>query len=91
MSVVGPKHGGVFYVDGPDDTGKTYLYKTMLATIRSENKITVATTTSGAAASIMPGGRITHSCFKIPLNIDNGPFVASQNKVVLPSYFKLHP
>ena len=34
----------------------------------------MATATSGVAASIMPGGRTAHSCFKIPLTIDNGAF-----------------
>ena len=34
----------------------------------------MATATSGVVASIMPGGRTTHSHFKIPLTIDNGAF-----------------
>jgi len=34
----------------------------------------VATTTSGVAASIMPGGRTAHSRFKIPLTLDDGTF-----------------
>ena len=72
MSVVDTKNGGLFFVDGPSGTGKTYLYKALLATIRSQNKIAVAIATSGVAASIMPGGRTVHSCFKIPLNIDKG-------------------
>jgi hypothetical protein len=74
MSSVGTEHGGLFFVDGPDGTGKTYLYKALLATIRSQKKIAMATTTSGVATSIMPGGRTAHSRFKIPLTIDNGAF-----------------
>jgi hypothetical protein len=35
MSAVDSDHGGLFFVDGPGGTGKTYLYKTLLATIRS--------------------------------------------------------
>jgi hypothetical protein len=58
------------FVDGPGGTGKTYLYKVLLATIRSQKKIVVATASSGVAASIMPGGRTAHSRFKIPLSID---------------------
>jgi hypothetical protein len=61
-------------MDGPGGTGKTYLYKALLATIRSQNKIAVATATSGVAASIMPGGRTAHSRFKVSLNLDNGSF-----------------
>jgi hypothetical protein len=74
MSVVDRDHGGLFFVDGPGGTRKTYLYRALLATIRSQNKIVVATTTSSVAASIMPGGRTAHSRFKIPLTLDDGAF-----------------
>jgi len=74
MSSVDTEDGGLFFVDGPGGTGKTYLYRALLATVRSQKKIAVATATSGAAASIMPGGRTAHSRFKIPLTIDNGAF-----------------
>ncbi|XP_066334308.1 uncharacterized protein [Miscanthus floridulus] len=74
MSSIDTKDGGLFFVDGPSRTRKTYLYRALLATIRSQKKIAVATTTSGVAASIMPGGRTADSRFKIPLTIDNGAF-----------------
>jgi hypothetical protein len=35
MCVVDSDHGGLFFVDRPGDTGKTYLYRAMFATIRS--------------------------------------------------------
>uniref|UniRef100_A0A453R085 ATP-dependent DNA helicase n=1 Tax=Aegilops tauschii subsp. strangulata TaxID=200361 RepID=A0A453R085_AEGTS len=47
----------IFVVDGPGGTGKTYLYKALLAKVRSMGLIAIATATSGIAASIMPGGR----------------------------------
>ncbi|ONM40046.1 hypothetical protein ZEAMMB73_Zm00001d044149 [Zea mays] len=72
MSVVDTDQGGLFFVDGPGGTRKTYLYRVLLATLRSQGKIAVATATSGVAASIMPGGRTAHSRFKIPLTIDDG-------------------
>jgi hypothetical protein len=74
MSTVDSDHGGLFFVNGPSSTEKTYLYRSLLATIHSQNKIVVATTTSGVAASIMPGGRTAHSRFKIPLTLDDGAF-----------------
>ena len=74
MSSIDTEDGGIFFVDGPGGTGKTYLYIALLATIRNQKKIAVATATSGVAASIMPGGRIAHLRFKIPLTIDNGAF-----------------
>ncbi|PWZ05548.1 ATP-dependent DNA helicase PIF1 [Zea mays] len=72
MSAVDTDQGGLFFVDGPGGTGKTYLYRVLLATLRNQGKIAVATATSGIAASIMPGGRTAHSRFKIPLTIDDG-------------------
>ncbi|PWZ10705.1 ATP-dependent DNA helicase PIF1 [Zea mays] len=72
LSVVDTSNGSVFFVDGPGGTGKTYLYKALLAVLRSQDKIAVAIATSGVAASIMPGGRTAHSRFKIPLTIEDG-------------------
>ncbi|WVZ96732.1 hypothetical protein U9M48_042333 [Paspalum notatum var. saurae] len=72
LATIDTDQGGVFFVDGPGGTGKTYLYKALLATLRSHGRIAVATATSGVAASIMPGGRTAHSRFKIPLAIDDG-------------------
>ena len=74
MSSVDTEDGGLFFVDGPSRNGKTYLYRALLATIRSQKKIAVAIATSGVVASIMSGGRTVHSRFKIPLTIDNGAF-----------------
>ena len=61
-------------MDGPGGTGKTFLYRALLAILRSQNKLVVAIATSGVAASIMSGGRTAHSRFKIPLTIENGSF-----------------
>ena len=74
MSTVDSDNGVLFFVDGPSGTRKTYLYRALLTTIRSQNKIAVATTTSIVAASIMPGGRTAHSRLKIPLTLDDGAF-----------------
>ena len=74
MYVVDSDEGGVFFVDGPGGTGKTYLYRSLLAKVRGQKKIAVATATSGVAATIMPGGRTAHSRFKISLSIDDGGF-----------------
>jgi ATP-dependent DNA helicase PIF1 len=73
-TVDSPNNGGVFFIDGPGGTRKTFLYRVLLGTVRSQDKIAITTTTSGVAASIMPSGRTTHSCFKIPINIDEGGY-----------------
>ncbi|XP_052625612.1 ATP-dependent DNA helicase PIF1-like [Lactuca sativa] len=45
---------GVFFIDGPGGTGKTFLYKALLANIRARGLIALATATSGVAANNMP-------------------------------------
>ena len=59
----------VFFIDGPGGTGKTFLYKALLAKVRSEGMIAIATATLGIAASLLPGGRTVHSRFKIPIKV----------------------
>ena len=59
----------MFFVDGLGGTGKTFLYKALLARVHSEGLIANATTTSGIAASILPGGHTAHSRFKIPIKL----------------------
>ena len=63
--------GKVFFVDGPGGTGKTYLYRALLARVRSTDRIAIATATFGIAASIMAGGRTAHSRFKIPIKLED--------------------
>nr|XP_051197220.1 uncharacterized protein LOC127310601 [Lolium perenne] len=69
LSHVLNRRSQIFFVDGPGGTGKTYLYKALLAKVRSLGQIAIATATSGIAASIMPGGRTAHSRFKIPIRL----------------------
>ncbi|XP_066344343.1 uncharacterized protein [Miscanthus floridulus] len=74
MSSIDTEDRGLFIVDGPSGTKKTYLYRALLVTICSQKKIVVAIATSSVVTSIMPGGRTAHSRFKIPLTISNGAF-----------------
>uniref|UniRef100_K3YCB4 ATP-dependent DNA helicase n=2 Tax=Setaria italica TaxID=4555 RepID=K3YCB4_SETIT len=72
MSKVDTEQGDLFFVGGPGGTRKTFLYRALLGTLRNQNKLAIATATSGVAASIMPGGRTAHSRFKIPLTLEDG-------------------
>ncbi|XP_042968040.1 uncharacterized protein LOC122301037 [Carya illinoinensis] len=42
-----------FFIDGPGGTGKTFLYKALLATIRTKQLIALAAASSSVAASIL--------------------------------------
>ena len=70
MGVIERKESMIFFVDGPGGTRKTFLYRTLLANLRKLGHIAIATNTSGIAATLLPGGRIAHSRFKIPLTLD---------------------
>ena len=61
MIVIDRKESMIFFVDGPGGTGKTFLYRTILATLRKASHIAIATTTSGIATTLLPGGRTSHS------------------------------
>ncbi|XP_050902737.1 uncharacterized protein LOC127115174 [Lathyrus oleraceus] len=69
MNVIVQKYCGVFFVDGPGGTGKTFLYRTLVASLRSRGEIVLATASPGIAATLLPGGRTAHSRFKIPIDI----------------------
>ncbi|KAB2616072.1 hypothetical protein D8674_022660 [Pyrus ussuriensis x Pyrus communis] len=70
MGAVQRSDNATFFVDGPGGTGKTYLYRALLASLRRLGHIVLATASSGIAATILPGGRTAHSKFKIPLSLD---------------------
>ena len=58
----------VFFVDGPGGTGKTFLYNTLLAQVRSLGEIALVVASSGIAALLLQGGRTVHSRLKITFN-----------------------
>ncbi|XP_021742865.1 ATP-dependent DNA helicase PIF2-like [Chenopodium quinoa] len=68
MSKVNSEESGVFFIDGPRGTGKTYLYCALYAAIRQMGKIVLPTATSGIAASNMVTGRTARLRFKLPLD-----------------------
>ncbi|GJS22341.1 DNA helicase [Tanacetum coccineum] len=55
-------HGGI---------GKTFLWKAVTSVLRSEEKIVLTVAASGIAALLLPSGRTAHSCFQIPLNLQD--------------------
>lgn len=69
MASVQNSSGHIIGLDAPGGTGKTFSLSTLLAAVRSESKVALATATSGIAATLLPNGRTLHSRFKVPLNI----------------------
>ncbi|GFX88198.1 ATP-dependent DNA helicase [Trichonephila clavipes] len=71
MRAITEQSGGLFFIDAPGGTDKTFLLSLILATIRSQNNIALAIASSGIAATLLDGGRTTHSALKLPLNLKN--------------------
>ncbi|XP_039689765.1 ATP-dependent DNA helicase PIF1-like [Medicago truncatula] len=67
MSSVSKEKGGVYFLHGYGGTGKTFMWRTLAARIRSRGKIVLTVATSGIASLLLPGGRTAHSKFKIPV------------------------
>ncbi|XP_054734508.1 uncharacterized protein LOC129241988 [Anastrepha obliqua] len=71
MNNVSHGTGGLFFLDAPGGTGKTFLISLLLATIRSNNNVALALASSGIAATLLEGGRTAHSALKLPLNMQS--------------------
>ncbi|XP_076948379.1 uncharacterized protein LOC143620603 [Bidens hawaiensis] len=69
MSALINKKGGVYYVYGYGGTGKTYLWKTLSASIRSKGEVVLKVASSSIASLLLEGGRTAHSRFLIPINL----------------------
>ncbi|XP_060864364.1 uncharacterized protein LOC132940673 [Metopolophium dirhodum] len=69
MKVVDDGTGGIYFLDAPGGTGKTFIISLILATIRSRSQIALAVASSGIAATLLEGGRTAHSALKLPMNL----------------------
>lgn len=67
-SAIESERGGIFFIDAPGGTGKTFLLTLILAKVRQAGKIALALASSGIAATLLPGGRTAHSGLKLCLD-----------------------
>lgn len=68
MTSVRNEDGHQFFLNGPGGTGKTYVYIALCHTVRAEAWIALCVASSGISALLLPGGRTSHSTFKIPVD-----------------------
>lgn len=69
-----------FFVDSPGETGKTFMYRTLIANLRSKGHIVLATISSSIATILFLGGQTAHSRFKMPINVDTNSFCSISKK-----------
>ncbi|XP_071741227.1 uncharacterized protein [Rutidosis leptorrhynchoides] len=74
ISAVDQDKGGVFFLYDYGGTGKTFLWKTLSAALRSKGDIVLNVASSGIAALLLSGGRTAHSRFAIPINPTDDTF-----------------
>ncbi|KAI5822406.1 hypothetical protein K523DRAFT_318286 [Schizophyllum commune Tattone D] len=67
MGCIWNHNPGIFFVNGPGGTGKTFLYNTIAHVLRADARIVLCSASSGIAALLLRGGRTAHSTFKIPI------------------------
>ncbi|CAB3237853.1 unnamed protein product [Arctia plantaginis] len=60
MKAIDDGNGGLYFLDAPGGTGKTFLMSVVLATVRARSNIAVA---------FLEGCRTAHSALKLPLNL----------------------
>ncbi|GAU30751.1 hypothetical protein TSUD_145490 [Trifolium subterraneum] len=71
MTSVLSESGEFYFLYDYGGTGKTFLWKTLSAALRSEGKIVLNVASSGIASLLLPNGKTAHSTFCIPLEIND--------------------
>ena len=61
INAIYPNVQHCYFIDGLGGAGKTFLYNTVLSSVRAENEIALAVASSGIAALLLEGGRTAHS------------------------------
>ncbi|RYQ91576.1 hypothetical protein Ahy_B09g097521 [Arachis hypogaea] len=69
IDCISNKRHGFFFVYGFGGTGKTFLYRVLLARLRSEKRIVINVASSGIASLLLPGGKTAHSMLNIPVEL----------------------
>lgn len=58
-----------FFIYGSGGTGLLFLWNFLACSLRAKGEIVLTIASSGIAATLLPGGRIAHSRFAIPIHV----------------------
>ncbi|XP_012828012.1 PREDICTED: uncharacterized protein LOC105949272 [Erythranthe guttata] len=72
MDAVSKNCGGMYFLYGHGGTGKTFIWRTLSAAVRSKGEIVLNVASSGIASLLLPGGRTAHSRFGLPIIVHDG-------------------
>ena len=69
MEAINKNEGGIFFLDAPGGTGKTFVLNALLSAIRSDGFVALATAISAVASKLLSNGSTVHSKLKVPIQI----------------------
>jgi len=55
------------YIDGPDGSGKTFIYTTIYYLVKIQNKQIYTMVFTGIATTLLPVGKTVHKTFGLPV------------------------
>ena len=74
LESINKKEGGIFFLDAPGGTGKTFVLNTLLSAVRSDGYVALATAISAVASKLLSNGSTVHSKLKVPIQIKENSF-----------------
>ena len=81
--------GGLFCLDAPGGTGKTFLLGALLSAVRSNGDIAIATALSAVASKLLEGGSTLHSKLKVPIKIQEESVCQFTKHTAIGQMFKI--
>ncbi|XP_024009492.1 uncharacterized protein LOC112084575 [Eutrema salsugineum] len=89
LEAVNKNKGGMFFVYGSGDTGKTYLWSLLGSALRSQGDVVFKVASSGIAALLLEGGGTAHSRFAIPIVVNKFTFCSIKKESNLADLIKI--
>ena len=69
IAAINQKKGGLFCLDAPGGTGKTFVLSALLSAVRSDGCVALGTAISAVASKLLEKGNTLHSKLKVPIQI----------------------
>ena len=74
LKLINSELGGIFFLDAPGGTEKTFVLNALLSAVRSDGHVAIGTAISAVASKLLANGSTVHSKFKVPIQIKDTSF-----------------